>query len=173
VDPGFVGQIHVPLHNRTCNDYMITGGEPIAWMEFTKLTPNERWTEHDSHGRRSLYVPFPERKRDRQATRKYLGQASAVPITSSIPPLVGSAKQAAVHASHEAEQQRKATEQQLASVRRLSGFALLGVVVTLAAILIAVFNLVEDSNSSRTALTHQVDGLEHEIVALRATRPTK
>jgi deoxycytidine triphosphate deaminase len=164
VDPGFVGRIHVPLHNLTCNDYVITGGEPIAWMEFTKLSPNERWTEHDSHGRRSVYVPFPERKRERSTLEHYLKRASAVPITSSIPPLIGSVEQAAVEA-------RIAAEQQLASFRQVSGLALLGVVITLAAILIGVFTLIDQSNANRDQLTKQVTTLEHEVAALRTARP--
>ena len=166
VDPGFTGRISVPLHNITCNTYTLHGGEPIAWMEFTKISPNERWTEHDSHGRQSPYVPFPQRKLSRRTVEDYLGRAADGPITSSIPPLVGSAERAAVAT-------KDAAEKQLARIRRYSVVALLAVVLTLAGILITTYMLVEDSNSSRTALTHQVDSLEHEVAALRVRAAKK
>ncbi len=161
VDPGFTGRISVPLHNITCNPYTLRGGEPIAWMEFTKISPNERWTEHDSHGRKSPYVPFPQRKLSRRTVDDYLGRAADGPITSSIPVLVGSAERAALAT-------KDAAEEQLARIRRYSVLALLAVVLTLAGILVTTYMLVEDSNSSRTALTHQVDNLEHEVATLRA-----
>ncbi len=196
VDPSFVGRISLPLHNLTYNNYTIRQGEPIAWMEFTKLSPNERWTREAPKGRGGLYVPFPkEKRRERETLEDYLRYASSGPITSSIPALVGSAERAAVAASEAAELQREATdreltsikasteneltaikgatERELTSIKRVSLLAVLAVAAALAAIVIAVFNLVEDSNSSRTELTHQVDSLEHEVAALRATRAAK
>ena len=43
VDPGFDGSLLIPLHNLTDNDYHIDGGDPIVWVEFTKLSPHEYW----------------------------------------------------------------------------------------------------------------------------------
>lgn len=40
VDPGFEGPLSVPIHNLTSNDYEITTGDPLVWMEFTKITPH-------------------------------------------------------------------------------------------------------------------------------------
>ena len=174
VDPSFVGRISIPLHNLTYNDYTIKQGEPIAWMEFTKISPNERWTRTAPPGRGALYVPFPKQKRrDRETVDDYLRYAASGPIVSSIPALLGSAERAAVGASESAERQREATEGELTSIKRISGFALLGVVLALATILIAVFNLVEDSNSSRIELTHQVATLEREVAALKASQARK
>lgn len=41
VDPGFIGRLSFPLHNLTTNNYYLEGGSKIAWIEFTKLSPNE------------------------------------------------------------------------------------------------------------------------------------
>jgi deoxycytidine triphosphate deaminase len=166
VDPGFTGRISVPLHNITCNTYTLRGGEPIAWMEFTKISPNERWTEHDSHGRRSSYVPFPQRKLSRRTVEDYLSRAADGPITSSIPSSVGRTERSAAAT-------RLAARRQVRIIGGFSVFALLAVVGALAAILVSVYSLVEDSNSSRSALTHQVDTLEHEVAALRARTAKK
>jgi deoxycytidine triphosphate deaminase len=166
VDPGFTGRFSVPLHNITCNTYTLRGGEPIAWMEFTKISPNERWTEHDSHGRKSPYVPFPQRKLSRRTVEDYLGRAADGPITSSIPASVGRTERSAAAT-------RVAARRQVRIIGGFSVFALLAVVGALAAILVSVYSLVEDSNSSRSALTHQVDVLEHEVAALRRLPPLK
>lgn len=44
VDPGFAGPLLIPLHNLTDNDYRVPGGNPIIWVEFTKLSPLDYWT---------------------------------------------------------------------------------------------------------------------------------
>ena len=47
VDPGFSGNLLIPLHNLTDNDYEIIGGNGFIWVEFTKLTHNEFWRTRD------------------------------------------------------------------------------------------------------------------------------
>ena len=43
VHPGFFGNLLIPLHNLTDNDYMIKCGSPLIWVEFTKLSGNPYW----------------------------------------------------------------------------------------------------------------------------------
>ncbi len=43
VDAGFKGSLLIPLHNLTNNDYSIDGGDPLIWVEFTKLSPHPDW----------------------------------------------------------------------------------------------------------------------------------
>jgi deoxycytidine triphosphate deaminase len=38
VDPGYDNYLYLPLHNLTTNDYVLRSGDPLVWMEFTKLT---------------------------------------------------------------------------------------------------------------------------------------
>lgn len=38
VDPGFFGNLLIPLHNLTDNDYELKGGEGFIWVEFTKVS---------------------------------------------------------------------------------------------------------------------------------------
>ena len=38
IDPGFSGRWLIPLHNLTNNDYKLTGGDGIVWVEFTKVS---------------------------------------------------------------------------------------------------------------------------------------
>ena len=166
VDPGFVGHIYLPLHNLTCNEYVLTGGEPVAWMEFTKISPNKSWHDtYNSHGRCAPYVPFPDRKRE-LTLDKYLARASSKPIMSSIPVSIEKAERSV-------DRVRRAVQRQVRIVGAFSFLALVAVAIALAGVVITVANLVEDSNSSRTDLTHQVSNLEHEVEALKAQQQTK
>ena len=54
VDPGFFGSLLIPLHNLTDNDYVLKGGDGIIWVEFTKLSENEYWSENGSN--RPIYL---------------------------------------------------------------------------------------------------------------------
>ena len=43
IHPGFFGNLLIPLHNLTDNDYMVKCGGPLIWVEFTKLSGNAYW----------------------------------------------------------------------------------------------------------------------------------
>ena len=128
VDPGFNGNLYLPLHNLTSNDYPLIVGEPIVWMEFTKLSPHESWTPNFTRSKSSAgqervgeYVGFPDRKRTRRRLRDYTWRAWPGPITSSIPSLFGRAQQAAEAAE--------------AIARRIQNWGGVAVLVALAAII--------------------------------------
>jgi hypothetical protein len=86
VDPGFEGRLLIPLHNLTDNEYRVDLGEPLVWVEFTKLSFNEGWQSMQSAERRADFVPFPRRKIDQRKTAEdYLEHAHhRRPITSSV-----------------------------------------------------------------------------------------
>lgn len=48
IDPGFVGQIYIPLHNLTSNTYYIKAGAELISVEFTKLSSNSYWVNDNS-----------------------------------------------------------------------------------------------------------------------------
>lgn len=166
VDPGFVGQIYLPLHNLTCNEYRLIGGEPVAWMEFTKISPNESWCEHDANGRTAPYVPFPDRKQERKTVEDYLGRSSPTPVMSSISTSMEKAQRSA-----------QASEQAVARTRLTitvaSVVALGALIIALIAIYLQVVSVVNDSDSSRASLTRQVTQLEREVAALKAPAKPK
>jgi deoxycytidine triphosphate deaminase len=92
IDPGFVGRLFVPLHNLTSNSYSAKFNEPLVWVEFTKLSPNEAWDGETSQPRRAEYVPFPEKKLERRTPAHYLDHANeGKAIASSIPKEIGRA----------------------------------------------------------------------------------
>lgn len=163
VNPGFVGQIYLPLHNLTCNQYRLVGGEPVAWMEFTKISPNEHWAEHDTHGRLAPYVPFPERKQRRRTVHDYLDRASPTPVMSSIPASVEKAQRSA-------EASERAVGRTQLRITIASVIALATLVLALLAIYLQVVSVVHDSNSSNSSLTQHVSHLEREVALMKAQK---
>ncbi len=156
VDPGFTGRLSLPLHNLTFNDYELTGGEPIVWMEFTKLSENGRWAGGTPQVRKGEYVPFPDRKRGRRTVHDYVKYASPDPITSSIPRLVGDAQESARKAERSARRQLS-----------LSVLAALGVIVGIGAIVFAGFQLVDGVDGRQRDLTRQVITLQQQVKTLQ------
>lgn len=173
VDPGFVGQIFLPLHNLTCNEYILTGGEPVAWMEFTKISPNKSWQKaYNTHGRRAPYVPFPDRKR-KLPLDKYIARASSKPIMSSISTSIEQAQRSAETSQQSAEASKEAVGRTQLRITVASVIALVTLVLALLAIYLQVVSAVHDANSSNSSLTHQVSHLEREVALLKAQQQTK
>jgi deoxycytidine triphosphate deaminase len=109
VDPGFRGRLSLPLHNLTAHPCTIRAGEIVIWMEFTKLSRNDRWHREGGHLQRSgVYVPFPEWKIARGSVGNYLETVHKdEPIISSIPDEIAIAREEAKSASAEATRTRR------------------------------------------------------------------
>ena len=137
IDPGFEGYILIPLHNLTTNKYKFVYEEKLIWLEFTKISPNERWVyDNDSKGfHKGQYVPFPEKKRDKKP-EEYLEQPE---IRSSIPDAIYEAKKSA----KEAEESAKRLNRWFMTAGAI-GFT--GIIITLIAIFLAVVGLYSDSH---------------------------
>ena len=154
VDPGFVGRLFIPLHNLTSNEYRIRHGEPIVWLEFTKLSPNDIWRHSRPARRRAEFVPFPERKLRRRTPVDYLHHANGGrPIASSIPEQF----QRSVLVAERAENQ----------VRRFRNFAIGGLVLGAIAILLPLINLVSDTNDRLDAIGNERTRVQQDIRTLK------
>ena len=138
VDPGFVGRLFVPLHNLTSNDYSIKYEEPLVWVEFTKLSPNQTWVGGIEQPRIADFAPFPERKLKRKTSEHYLDHANdGKPIASSIPQEVGRAVNVA-----------DAAQTQVSGLRRtVRNYGIPAAILAGIAVLMPMFNLVSDTNA--------------------------
>jgi len=95
VDPGYNNYLFLPLHNLTANEYVLRGGEPLVWMEFTKVSALSS-KELDGFKARPLPTPTKDSPKDLEF---YRSKADANrPIRSSIPDAVGRAVQIATNA---------------------------------------------------------------------------
>lgn len=95
VDPGFQGNLSIPLHNLTNNSYTFRGGEELISMEFTKL-PIEGSIEDGFKGvDSSLFIPFDKEsgKVDRDVEDYIVRAVGSKKIMSSIPQVFRDAKE--------------------------------------------------------------------------------
>jgi deoxycytidine triphosphate deaminase len=159
VDPGFTGQLHLPLHNYTANDYTIVSSEAFVWMEFTKLSVNDRWCRPvaAAPARAGRYKPFPARKQDRRAIKDYLKDHEAV--TSSIPTLVEQARESARSAADDARRGR--------NISVLAGIA---VIAGIAAMLVSVWLGFQDVQRERDQLQQSITKIQGDLAAETAAR---
>jgi deoxycytidine triphosphate deaminase/cell division protein FtsL len=156
VDPGFVGPLSIPLHNLTGNDYRITGGELLVWMEFTKLSHNERWRRgYERTDPKTFYVPFPERKAG-QTLHDYVSDAFPGPIRSSIPESVERSAISATKASNAAEALRK-------RFQNISLIAVVTIVVAIAGLVYAGYTVVQSAESVDDNVRESYSGLRDEV----------
>ena len=83
IDPGFEGDLLIPLHNLTFSDYEIDTNEALIWIEFTKTTFDFEPEEGEAADPRP-FVEFPRDKMNK-SPEYYLHKASGGnPIRSSI-----------------------------------------------------------------------------------------
>jgi len=91
VDPGFGGDLLIPLHNLTSKKYVITVDEGIIWIEFTKTSHNEKkWPSA-----RGKFFPIQGHKTDVPFSTYFERANQNNPIQSSIPSAVKDARELA------------------------------------------------------------------------------
>ena len=161
VDPGFTGRLSIPLHNLTNNDYTFSVAEDLIWMEFTKLSPNQRWnngTINSSLSRKGNYVEF--RNNPKSDVEDYLRKAIKSPcpfsIRSSIPEVFKNAEKAAKDAN--------------STVKFFQGVGLLSItalIIALGGLFFQVFTLVREKDDVINKATNQLESLEKDIKVLQ------
>jgi deoxycytidine triphosphate deaminase len=185
IDPGYEGKLFIPLHNLTKNDYKFRGGEDLIWVEFTKISENnKRWTNYskdEDKDRIGKYVDFPIRKKYQEpesSIAKALKDQDSDSIRSSLPDIVEQAKREAERSKQEARASAKSAN----SIKRrvtiggiIAGLALL---FALAAVVISVFqaltgatSLINDTRSNldnvKSVLEERLKSQDEEIRVLR------
>ena len=126
VDPGFVGEILIPLHNLTSESHRIRGNEGLIWMEFTKTSACVRRAV-PSYPRRGLLCDMDPLKTD-VPVETYLQRANeGRPILSSIPEAVKASADKAAQAATDAENARQAATR----TRNIVGITAVALIVTL------------------------------------------
>lgn len=165
VDPGFEGRLSVPIHNLTGSDHELVAGQPLVWMEFTKLSSNARW-DPSARITPSPYVAFPQRKRQRKEIDDYLKAASGRPIVSSIPQSVGEARNSAHQAEQDARSIRDDANRRFRNFSIASLIAAVAIVLALVAFGTQVVAAVRDVDD-RQALLERLTDLERRDAAQR------
>ncbi len=140
VDPGYTNYLFLPLHNLTANDYILRGGEPLVWMEFTKVSQLSEAQRAEFSGR-GLPIPTPEAPKDLEF---YLAKADPNrSIRSSIPPAIASA----VKVAREAR----------SKVDRLEWWGVIAILVAVIGAVWPIVTLVREVNQTNMAAMEKID----------------
>lgn len=172
IDPGFAGQILIPMHNLTAEDYELVGGDGLIWVEFTKLSPNKKWDPRSDRSSENFHG-FPTEKRY-QKPHYYFEKASHnQPIQSSIPGEVKKSKNDAEAAKDDAEAAKisaAAAEKSVENVKNkilvVSVIALAALGITAVGVVSSIFALISDTNT-------RFDGVVNRLSTLEAKSDTK
>jgi deoxycytidine triphosphate deaminase len=109
VDPGFHGNILIPLHNLTSEKYVIRADEGLIWMEFTKTSHQTR--TQSSSSRSPAEFEGIEVRKNRQPPEYYFDKANKNrPIQSSIPRAITDARNRAVSADQSARRAQRTNQ---------------------------------------------------------------
>ncbi|HEX3675205.1 MAG TPA: hypothetical protein VHU87_13110 [Rhizomicrobium sp.] len=159
VDPGFSGQLLIPIHNLTSTDYEINlnpadEDDGLIWIEFTKTTFDAS---------RDNLAKFDQNKKDK-SPNYYLHEANGGnPILSSIHDGIEDAKAQAQSAAKSAT-----------SLRNLGIVAIVAVLVGISALVLSGYNIASGSLSLSTSVRQNMLPLatseqrhEQDLVSLR------
>ena len=135
IDPGFGGRILIPLHNLTDNQYPLTGGEGIIWVEFTKVSKNPHWlTTRETANRPPGLIRFPAHKTIDDPI-VYLNKAGAVDGVQSA---YKGAFESARRDADDAKKRVKGIQTRVTAIGVATGF---GVLVGIAALVFSAYEI--------------------------------
>lgn len=170
IDPGYAGQLLIPLHNLTSDILTIKGGDGLIWVEFTKLSPNRSWNPKTCLIQEGEYIPFPEKKRY-QSAEKFFQKAScpgaSYPARSSIPIEITKARRSETRAWK--------------LIQAVSAIGIVGIL----ALGYSVYSLVSDANNNvanafkaisdyrdyQNEIKRRLDDLDAQVKGLVANQP--
>jgi deoxycytidine triphosphate deaminase len=131
IDPGFSGDILIPLHNLTSEAYRIRGSEGLIWIEFTKTAPEIVKKADPPYARRGIFHPIESYKTDRPIAYYFQRANDGRAIRSSIPEAVRNAATKAEEAATSAAQAAQSASRTSLIFGGISIVAVLAIVVTL------------------------------------------
>ena len=151
VDPGFHGQLLIPLHNLTSENYEINTNDALIWIEFTKTTFGYEPPADDTlalKSRDTLFKGFPPDKRY-MTPDEYLHKANGDrPIQSSIPDIFLQSQGAAERAQEEsqsaqieAEAAKEAAERADTSVTKTKSYIAIGALAAVITVAISLYQI--------------------------------
>jgi len=171
VDPGFQGNLLIPLHNLTSQPYKMSADEGLIWVEFTKTTFGSQYAGKQFH-----FFEIDPNKTNRAAEYYFEKANSNNPIQSSIP-IVAKESLDRLRSAEKAAREARLTNQFFATVGIL---AIAGIVITLLTYFTQIVQFgadIKDKTSrSETSIAETVKKLDdviHRIEALEKESTNK
>lgn len=174
VDPGFEGNLFIPLHNLTGNEYVIKKGAPLIRVEFTKLSRNFDW----KNKRKNLFPllkPITKNTPQNASFSKFIEDAlldpndktfytngSAISVRSSIPDMIASSAKQATEAREKADKAAATADR----IKNWSFVGALSVIFAATAVAISLCSLIGDANSRYDSMVQEIKDCTYQISTL-------
>jgi len=165
VDPGFQGNLYIPLHNLTSNKYLIRKNAPLISVEFTKLSRCDQYIITSENLKNIVnkldfsgisLVPkkiTPKRKIDAYIEKALTSnekfelqrsESEELRVISSIPNAINKAKNSAKEAKKDAEKAKKSAEKSAKTSRNYGIAGIIAAIFAFTGIIIAIFTIYND-----------------------------
>lgn len=186
VDPGFEGNLFIPLHNLTGNEYVIKKGAPLIRVEFTKLSRHIDW-KNKRENLFPLLKPVTKRTPQNAGFSKFIEDAlldsddkkfytngDVISVRSSIPDVISSAANQAADAQKSAKDAADAAEKIRKRIRNWSIIGAAGTLLAVISLMFSVWTLIHDVDSRYDNIvqeikdyTYQINTLEQQLKILQ------
>jgi deoxycytidine triphosphate deaminase len=155
VDPGFSGDLLIPLHNLTSDKYELQIEKGMIWIEFTKTTHNvAQWPSAKGE-----FFSIEAKKTDLSFETYFERANSNNPIQSSIPAAVKEARDSSKRAAMDAHKAAR-TNKVFASIGFL---AIVGMVLAAAGLAVSIVRDAAEASAEAQKATIRVDELSRRL----------
>lgn len=178
IDPGFNGNLFIPLHNLTGNEYAIKKGAPLIRVEFTKLSRHADWGNKKVNLFSSLkpitkktpqnenFSSFIEEALLDPVRKQFYTSGDVVSVRSSIPDMIADSAKKAEMAQKSAANASRAMENIGKLAGMLSIIGIITVIITVAGILHSSYSLVQDAHVRYDGIVQEIEACKQQICAL-------
>lgn len=145
INPGFHGNLMIPVHNFTENDYKIMYDDPLIGVEFTKISPSRLWNKilKVKNEQKGEYIEN-KTKRDDHDFKDYL--KDSLPLGYNVRSSLTSTLLSANEQILKSEEQIKKFKLFKERLYRISIIAIIGVIIALLGIFYMTWQVVNDAN---------------------------
>lgn len=189
IDPGFDGNLFIPLHNLTGNEYVIKKGASLIRVEFTKLSRHPVWNRKKAGvfpviepitKETSPYTSFSKSIEEALLDpdkKQFYTKGGVISVRSSIPDAIKTSAEKADEAqksANTAANEAKKSADAIATmstevdkkVRTWSIIGLISVAIGLFTILLTSFSLIHDANVRYDGMVQDLETCKQQICAL-------
>ena len=167
VDPGFEGNLLIPVHNLTATPYHINTKDALIWIEFTKTTFGFEPIEDNAHHPR-IFRGFGKEK-VWLTPDDYLRKASGnEPIRSSIPDAIQDAEKSAATAEKSAATAARLTRNIGLGGGLAVAIALVGVAIGGYEVVTSTLGLISETSNNLARIESNLVEVSSDIAGLRA-----
>ncbi len=175
VDPGFEGNLFIPLHNLTGNKYVIKKGASLIRVEFTKLSGHIDWNNKKkvlfpqlnpitkSTPQNANFSEFINKALFDPKERKFYTSGDVVSVRSSIPDTISSAANQAKQAQESAKDAENKVNNIMEKLKKWSIIGIIGTVLAVAGLIVSVYSLIHDTNSRYDSIAEEVKESSQQI----------